>query len=75
MSTLENVAFPHEAIRGFNFFSAQVDAFPHITSGRRPRVDEEMHHQVLRKWLSRELPHVEKAFSSEPINKLENFQN
>ena len=32
------VSFPHEAIRGFNFFSAQVDAFPHITSGRRPRV-------------------------------------
>ena len=33
-----NVSFPHEAIRGFNFFSAQVDAFPYITSGRRPRV-------------------------------------
>ena len=45
-----------------------------ITSGRRPRVDGEMHHQVLRKRLSRELPHVEKPFSSESINKLENSQ-
>ena len=34
----ENVAFPHEAIRVFNFFTVRVDAFPHITSGRRPRV-------------------------------------
>ena len=33
-----NVSFPHEAIRGLDFFSAQVDAFPNITSGRRPRV-------------------------------------
>ena len=33
-----NVSFPHEAIRGLDFFSAQVDAFPHIMSGRRPRV-------------------------------------
>ena len=24
-----NVTFPHEAIRGINFSSAQVDAFPH----------------------------------------------
>ena len=33
-----NVSFPHEAIRGLDFFSAQVDAFPNITSGRRPQV-------------------------------------
>ena len=30
--------FPHEAILGLDFFSAQVDAFPNITSGRRPQV-------------------------------------
>ena len=35
-----NVSFPHEAIRGLDFFSAQVDAFLYITSGRRPRVME-----------------------------------
>ena len=23
-----NVSFPHEAIRGLDFFSAQIDAFP-----------------------------------------------
>ena len=34
----KNVSFPHEAIWGLDFFSARVDAFPHITSGRRPRV-------------------------------------
>ena len=38
MVLLGNVSFPHEAIRGLDFFSAQVDAFPNITSGRRPRV-------------------------------------
>ena len=26
-----NVSFPHEAIQGFSFFSAQADAFPHVT--------------------------------------------
>ena len=30
-----NVSFPHEAIQGLDFFSAQVDVFPNITSGRR----------------------------------------
>ena len=29
------MAFPHEAILVFNFFTARVDAFPHITSGRK----------------------------------------
>ena len=33
-----HVVFPHEAIRVLDFFSPRVDAFPHITSGRRPRV-------------------------------------
>jgi len=37
---LVNVSFPHEAIRGLDFFSAQVDAFLYITSGRRPQVME-----------------------------------
>ena len=36
--TMFNVSFPHEAIWGSDFFSAQVDAFPNITSGQRPRV-------------------------------------
>ena len=35
---LENVAFPDEAIRGLDFFSARVDSFPYLTSGQRPRV-------------------------------------
>ena len=34
----KNVSFPDEAIRGINFFLAQVNSFPYITSGRRPRV-------------------------------------
>ena len=36
--------FPDEAILGINFFSAQVNSFPYITSGRRPR--------VIRKWIN-----------------------
>ena len=27
-----NVSFPNKAIQGLEFFSAQVDTFPHITS-------------------------------------------
>ena len=32
------VTFPHEAIQGLDFFSAQFDSFPFITSDHRPRV-------------------------------------
>ena len=32
-----NVSFPDEAIRGINFFSAQINSFPYITSGRMLR--------------------------------------
>ena len=56
-----NVSFPHEAIRGLGFFSAQVDAFPHH-EWPKATSDAEMHQRVLRKSLTRELPHVEKAF-------------
>ena len=59
----EYVSFPHEAIRGLGFFSAQVDAFPHH-EWPKATSDEEMHQRVLRKSLTRELPHVEKAFSN-----------
>ena len=58
-----NVSFPHEAIRGSDFFSAQV-----ATS------DSEMHQRVLRKSQTQELPHVEKAFSNVAINKLVNLK-
>ena len=58
-----NVSFPHEAIRGLGFFSAQVDAFPHH-EWPKATSDDEMHQRVLRKSLTRELPHVEKAFSN-----------
>ena len=37
--------------------------------------DREMHQRVLRKIRTRELPHVEKAFSNEAINKLTSIQN
>ena len=59
----KNVSFPHEAIRGLGFFSAQVDAFPHH-EWPKATSDDEMHQRVLRKSLTRELPHVEKAFSN-----------
>ena len=39
-----NVSFPDEAIRGIDLFSAQVNSFPYIMSGRRPR--------VIRKWIN-----------------------
>ena len=55
--------FPHEAIQGLGFFSAQVDAFPHH-EWPKATSDDEMHQRVLRKSLTRELPHVEKAFSN-----------
>ena len=44
--TLCNVSFTDEAIRGLDFFSAQVDAFPCITSGTTN--DVKIHQQVLR---------------------------
>ena len=43
-----NVTFPHEAIRGINFSSAQVDAFPHH-EWPKATSDREMHPRVLRK--------------------------
>ena len=45
---LKNVTFPHEAIRGINFSSAQVDAFPHH-EWPEATSDREMHPRVLRK--------------------------
>ena len=66
--------FPHEAIRGLGFFSAQVDAFPHH-EWPKATSDDEMHQRVLRNSLTRELPHVEKAFSNETINKCVRFLN
>ena len=63
ISLWRNVSFPHEAIRGLGFFSAQVDAFPHH-EWPKATSDDEMHQRVLRKSLTRELPHVEKAFSN-----------
>ena len=33
-----NVSFPHEAIRGLDFFLAQVDAFPYSASDREAHV-------------------------------------
>ena len=60
---VRSVSFPHEAIRGLGFFSAQVDAYPHH-EWPKATSDEEMHHRVLRKSLTQELPHVEKAFSN-----------
>ncbi len=68
---LRNVSFPHEAIRGSDFFSAQVDAFPYH-EWPKATSDREMHQQVLRKSQTRILPHVEKAFSNVAINKLKN---
>ena len=64
--------FPHEAIRGSDFFSAQVDAFPYHEWPKATSVSE-MHQRVLRKSQTQELPHVEKAFSNVAINKLVNF--
>ena len=58
-----NVSFEHQAIQGLGFFSAQVDAFPHH-EWPKATSDVEMHQRVLRKSLTRELPHVEKAFSN-----------
>ena len=55
--------FPHEAILGLGFFSALVDAFHHHSWPSATR-DGEMHQLVLRKSLTQELPHVEKAFSN-----------
>ena len=66
ISSLVNVSFPHEAIRGLGFFSAQVDAFPHH-EWPKATSDDEMHQRVLRKSLTRELPHVEKAFPNRPL--------
>ena len=63
--------FPHEAIRGLGFFSAQVDAFPHH-EWPKAMSDKEMYQRVLWKSLTQELPHVEKAFSNVAINKLQN---
>ena len=68
-----NVSFPHEAIRGSDFFSAQVDAFPYH-EWPKATSDREMHQRVLRKSQTRELPHVEKAFSNVAINKLVNLK-
>ena len=67
--------FPHEAIRGSDFFSAQVDAFPYH-KWPKATSDREMHQRVLRKSWTRELPHVEKPFSNVAINKLvKSFKN
>ena len=49
--------FPHEAVLGFNFFSALVDAFPYHSW---PSATCDMG----------KLLHVEKAFSNVAINKL-----
>ena len=68
-----NVSFPHEAIRGSDFFSAQVDAFPYH-EWPKATSDREMHQRVLTKSRTRELPHVEKAFSNVAINKLVNLK-
>ena len=67
------VSFPHEVIRGSDFFSAQVDAFPYH-EWPKATSDREMHQRVLRKSQTRELPHVEKAFSNVAINKLVNLK-
>ena len=67
------VSFPHEAIRGSDFFSAQVDAFPYH-EWPKATSDSEMHQRVLIKSQTRELPHVEKAFSNVAINKLVNLK-
>ena len=66
------VSFPHEAIRGADFFSAQVYAFYH--EWPKAPSDREMHQRVLRKSQTRELPHVEKAFYNVAINKLVNLK-
>ena len=41
-----NVSFPHEAIRGADFFSAQVDAFPYH-EWPKATSDSEMHQRGL----------------------------
>ena len=65
--------FPHEAILGLGFFSAQVDAFPHHEWPKATR-DGEMHQLVLRKSLTLELPHVEKIhFTTVPCNETRLF--
>ena len=45
---LNFVSFLHEAIRGSDFFSAQVDAFPYH-EWPKATSDREMHQRVLRK--------------------------
>ena len=72
-SSWTTVSFPHEAIRGSDFFSAQVDAFPYH-EWPKATSDSEMHQRVLIKSQTRELPHVEKAFSNVAINKLVNLK-
>ena len=69
----KTVSFPHEAIQGSDSFSAQVDAFPYH-EWPKATSDSEMHQRVLRKSQTRELPHVEKAFSNVAINKLVNLK-
>ena len=64
--------FPHEAIRGSDFFSAQVDAFPNH-EWPKATSDREMHQRVLRKMLNQRIASCgEKAFPNVAINKLQN---
>ena len=48
LSLQVTVTFPYEAIRGINFSSAQVDAFPHH-EWPEATSDGEIHPRVLRK--------------------------
>ena len=66
--------FPHEAILGFNFFSALVDAFLHH-SWPSATHDREMHQLVLRKKLNPRIASCGIHFHFSVLQKLDSVKN